>query len=56
MTNCKEKKKKKGKCNVRLQIYFSFTGDRLLEVDGTNVQSFTYQQAVECLSKTGEVI
>uniref|UniRef100_A0A3Q0T492 FERM and PDZ domain containing 2 n=1 Tax=Amphilophus citrinellus TaxID=61819 RepID=A0A3Q0T492_AMPCI len=27
--------------------------DRLLEVDGTNFQGFTYQQAVECLSKTG---
>ncbi|XP_013128815.1 FERM and PDZ domain-containing protein 2 isoform X4 [Oreochromis niloticus] len=30
-------------------------GDRLLEIDGTNFQGFTYQQAVECLSKTGEV-
>ncbi|CAI5659479.1 unnamed protein product [Oreochromis niloticus] len=31
-------------------------GDRLLEIDGTNFQGFTYQQAVECLSKTGEVV
>ncbi|XP_028264575.1 FERM and PDZ domain-containing protein 2 [Parambassis ranga] len=31
-------------------------GDRLLEVDGINFQSITYQQAVECLSKTGEVV
>ncbi|KAM9837391.1 FERM and PDZ domain-containing protein 2 [Aulostomus maculatus] len=29
-------------------------GDRLLEVDGIRFQGFTYQQAVECLSKTGE--
>ncbi|XP_039991737.1 FERM and PDZ domain-containing protein 2 [Xiphias gladius] len=32
------------------------TGDRLLEVDGVSFQGFTYQQAVECLSKTGEVV
>ncbi|XP_040885137.1 tyrosine-protein phosphatase non-receptor type 13 [Toxotes jaculatrix] len=32
------------------------TGDRLLEVDGISFQGFTYQQAVECLSKTGEVV
>lgn len=32
------------------------TGDRLVEVDGFNFQGFTYQQAVECLSKTGEVV
>ncbi|XP_026171899.1 tyrosine-protein phosphatase non-receptor type 13 [Mastacembelus armatus] len=32
------------------------TGDRLLEVDGINFQGFTYEQAVECLSKTGEVV
>ncbi|XP_069012389.1 FERM and PDZ domain-containing protein 2 [Embiotoca jacksoni] len=31
-------------------------GDRLLEVDGINFQGFTYQQAVECLSKTVEVV
>ncbi|XP_026207565.1 tyrosine-protein phosphatase non-receptor type 13 [Anabas testudineus] len=31
-------------------------GDRLLEVDGINFQGFTYEQAVECLSKTGEVV
>lgn len=34
---------------------FSDTGDRLLEVDGISVQCFTYRQAVDCLSKTGEV-
>ncbi|KAM7371145.1 hypothetical protein PAMP_010636 [Pampus punctatissimus] len=32
------------------------TDDRLLEVDGISFQGFTYQQAVECLSKTGEVV
>ncbi|KAM6897507.1 FERM and PDZ domain-containing protein 2 [Xenentodon cancila] len=32
------------------------TGDRLLEVDGINFHGFTYQQAVDCLSKTGEVV
>uniref|UniRef100_UPI0037E954CF FERM and PDZ domain-containing protein 2 n=1 Tax=Semicossyphus pulcher TaxID=241346 RepID=UPI0037E954CF len=32
------------------------TGDRLLEVDGMNFQGFTHQQAVSCLSKTGEVV
>ncbi|KAM3860021.1 FERM and PDZ domain-containing protein 2 [Diretmus argenteus] len=32
------------------------TGDRLLEVDGVSFQGFTYQQAVECLTKTGEVV
>ncbi|KAK2820888.1 hypothetical protein Q5P01_023847 [Channa striata] len=32
------------------------SGDRLLEVDGVNFQGFTYEQAVECLSKTGEVV
>ncbi|XP_072229504.1 FERM and PDZ domain-containing protein 2 [Leuresthes tenuis] len=32
------------------------SGDRLLEVDGVNFHGFTYQQAVECLSKTGEVV
>ncbi|KAG7514141.1 FERM and PDZ domain-containing protein 2 [Solea senegalensis] len=31
-------------------------GDRLLEVDGVNFQGFTYQQAVDCLSKTTEVV
>ncbi|XP_034563107.1 FERM and PDZ domain-containing protein 2 isoform X2 [Notolabrus celidotus] len=30
------------------------TGDRLLEVDGSSFQGFTHQQAVSCLSKTGE--
>ncbi|XP_049916168.1 tyrosine-protein phosphatase non-receptor type 13 [Epinephelus moara] len=32
------------------------SGDRVLEVDGINFQGFTYQQAVECLSKTREVV
>ncbi|XP_024913875.1 FERM and PDZ domain-containing protein 2 [Cynoglossus semilaevis] len=32
------------------------TGDRLLEVDGVNFQGFSYQQAVDCLSKTSEVV
>ncbi|XP_063748697.1 tyrosine-protein phosphatase non-receptor type 13 isoform X2 [Eleginops maclovinus] len=32
------------------------SGDRLLEVDGINFQGITYQQAVEHLSKTGEVV
>lgn len=31
------------------------TGDRLLEVDGTNLRGVTHQQAVECLKRTGEV-
>ncbi|CAG09372.1 unnamed protein product, partial [Tetraodon nigroviridis] len=35
----------------RIQI-----GDRLLEVDGTNLKGVTHQQAVECLKKTGEVV
>ncbi|XP_071336822.1 tyrosine-protein phosphatase non-receptor type 13 isoform X2 [Trachinotus anak] len=35
----------------RIQI-----GDRLLEVDGSNLRSVTHQQAVECLKKTGEVV
>ncbi|CAL8310023.1 unnamed protein product [Boreogadus saida] len=30
--------------------------DRLLEVDGLRLDNFTYQQAVECLTKTGEVV
>ncbi|MEQ2311024.1 hypothetical protein AMECASPLE_015398, partial [Ameca splendens] len=32
------------------------TGDRILEVDGINFHGFTYQQAVDCLGKTGEVV
>ncbi|CAJ1081251.1 FERM and PDZ domain-containing protein 2 isoform X3 [Xyrichtys novacula] len=32
------------------------SGDRLLEVDGASFQGFTHQQAVSCLSKTGEVV
>uniref|UniRef100_A0A096MEY2 Uncharacterized protein n=1 Tax=Poecilia formosa TaxID=48698 RepID=A0A096MEY2_POEFO len=32
------------------------TGDRLLEVDGTNLRGVTHQQAVECLKRTGEVV
>ncbi|CAK6979030.1 LOW QUALITY PROTEIN: tyrosine-protein phosphatase non-receptor type 13 [Scomber scombrus] len=35
----------------RIQI-----GDRLLEVDGSNLRGVTHQQAVECLKKTGEVV
>ncbi|CAF90615.1 unnamed protein product [Tetraodon nigroviridis] len=31
-------------------------GDRLLEVDGISFRGFSYQQAVDCLSKTGEVV
>lgn len=34
----------------------SSAGDRLLEVDGISFQGFTYQQAVECLRNTGEVM
>lgn len=37
-------------------LSMSSAGDRLLEVDGINFQGFTYQQAVECLSKTEEVM
>ncbi|XP_028332371.1 tyrosine-protein phosphatase non-receptor type 13 [Gouania willdenowi] len=32
------------------------TGDRLVEVDGISFQGFSYQQAVDCLSKAGEVV
>lgn len=35
--------------------YFSPEGDRLLEVDGISFRGFSYHQAVDCLSKTGEV-
>nr|XP_029525786.1 tyrosine-protein phosphatase non-receptor type 13-like isoform X2 [Oncorhynchus nerka] len=35
----------------RIQI-----GDRLLEVDGSNLRGVTHKQAVECLKKTGEVV
>uniref|UniRef100_A0A4W6C864 FERM and PDZ domain containing 2 n=1 Tax=Lates calcarifer TaxID=8187 RepID=A0A4W6C864_LATCA len=31
-------------------------GDRLLEVDGSNLRGVTHQQAVECLKRTGEVV
>ncbi|KAK7918901.1 hypothetical protein WMY93_010185 [Mugilogobius chulae] len=31
-------------------------GDRVVDVDGVCFQGFTYRQAVECLSKTGEVV
>ncbi|XP_034148806.1 tyrosine-protein phosphatase non-receptor type 13 isoform X2 [Esox lucius] len=31
-------------------------GDRLLEVDGTNLRGVTHTDAVECLKKTGEVV
>lgn len=43
---------------MRVKCHLSvcpITDDRVLEVDGINFQGFTYQQAVECLSKTGEV-
>lgn len=36
-------------------VFVHMTGDRLLEVDGTNLKGVTHQQAVECLKKTGEV-
>uniref|UniRef100_A0A8C5GTE1 FERM and PDZ domain containing 2 n=1 Tax=Gouania willdenowi TaxID=441366 RepID=A0A8C5GTE1_GOUWI len=32
------------------------TGDRLLEVDGSNLRGVTHHQAVECLKRTGEVV
>ncbi|XP_056153588.1 tyrosine-protein phosphatase non-receptor type 13 [Lampris incognitus] len=32
------------------------SGDRLLEVDGVGFEGFTHQQAVECLTKTSEVV
>ncbi|KAK5616042.1 hypothetical protein CRENBAI_018265 [Crenichthys baileyi] len=35
----------------RIQI-----GDRLLEVDGSNLRGVTHQHAVECLKRTGEVV
>uniref|UniRef100_UPI003AAC9320 tyrosine-protein phosphatase non-receptor type 13 n=1 Tax=Centroberyx gerrardi TaxID=166262 RepID=UPI003AAC9320 len=35
----------------RIQI-----GDRLLEVDGSNLRGVTHKQAVECLKRTGEVV
>ncbi|XP_019720891.1 tyrosine-protein phosphatase non-receptor type 13 isoform X1 [Hippocampus comes] len=31
-------------------------GDRILEVDGIRFQGFTYEQAVECLCKTGDTV
>ncbi|XP_077481618.1 FERM and PDZ domain-containing protein 2 isoform X1 [Stigmatopora argus] len=31
-------------------------GDRILEVDGISFQGITYEQAVECLCKTGEMV
>uniref|UniRef100_A0A8C6KTF0 Uncharacterized protein n=1 Tax=Nothobranchius furzeri TaxID=105023 RepID=A0A8C6KTF0_NOTFU len=31
-------------------------GDRLLEVDGSNLRGVTHQQAVECLKRTGDVV
>uniref|UniRef100_A0A8C4DZS6 Non-specific protein-tyrosine kinase n=1 Tax=Dicentrarchus labrax TaxID=13489 RepID=A0A8C4DZS6_DICLA len=31
-------------------------GDRLLEVDGSNLRGVTHHQAVECLKRTGEVV
>ncbi|XP_038152289.1 tyrosine-protein phosphatase non-receptor type 13 isoform X2 [Cyprinodon tularosa] len=35
----------------RIQI-----GDRLLEVDGSNLRGVTHKQAVECLKRSGEVV
>ncbi|XP_068597095.1 tyrosine-protein phosphatase non-receptor type 13 [Brachionichthys hirsutus] len=35
----------------RIQI-----GDRLLEVDGSNLMRVTHQHAIECLKRTGEVV
>uniref|UniRef100_A0A667Y953 PDZ domain-containing protein n=1 Tax=Myripristis murdjan TaxID=586833 RepID=A0A667Y953_9TELE len=35
-------------------VYVHMTGDRLLEVDGSNLRGVTHKQAVECLKKTGE--
>ncbi|XP_068183259.1 tyrosine-protein phosphatase non-receptor type 13 [Antennarius striatus] len=31
-------------------------GDRLLEVDGSNLMGVTHQHAIECLKRTGEVV
>uniref|UniRef100_A0A3P8TF40 PDZ domain-containing protein n=1 Tax=Amphiprion percula TaxID=161767 RepID=A0A3P8TF40_AMPPE len=36
--------------------FVHMTGDRLLEVDGSNLRGVTHQQAVECLKRTGEVV
>uniref|UniRef100_A0A3B5LY76 PDZ domain-containing protein n=1 Tax=Xiphophorus couchianus TaxID=32473 RepID=A0A3B5LY76_9TELE len=36
-------------------VFVHTAGDRLLEVDGTNLRGVTHQQAVECLKRTGEV-
>uniref|UniRef100_A0A3P9QAZ7 PDZ domain-containing protein n=1 Tax=Poecilia reticulata TaxID=8081 RepID=A0A3P9QAZ7_POERE len=35
-------------------VFVHTAGDRLLEVDGTNLRGVTHQQAVECLKRTGE--
>lgn len=40
---------------VRIFVFVHTAGDRLLEVDGTNLRGVTHQQAVECLKRTGEV-
>ena len=40
---------------VHVCVCVCATDDRLLEVDGLRLDDFTYQQAVECLTKTGEV-
>uniref|UniRef100_A0A3Q1JCM9 PDZ domain-containing protein n=1 Tax=Anabas testudineus TaxID=64144 RepID=A0A3Q1JCM9_ANATE len=37
-------------------VFVHMTGDRLLEVDGSNLRGVTHQQAVECLKRTGEVV
>uniref|UniRef100_A0A3Q2NWM9 PDZ domain-containing protein n=1 Tax=Fundulus heteroclitus TaxID=8078 RepID=A0A3Q2NWM9_FUNHE len=36
--------------------FVHMTGDRLLEVDGSNLRGVTHQQAVECLKRSGEVL
>uniref|UniRef100_A0A8C6T047 PDZ domain-containing protein n=1 Tax=Neogobius melanostomus TaxID=47308 RepID=A0A8C6T047_9GOBI len=37
-------------------VFVNVTGDRLLEVDGSNLRGVTHPQAVECLKRTGEVV
>lgn len=41
---------------IRQTCYFCPAGDRLLEVDGISFRGFSYHQAVDCLSQTGEVV
>uniref|UniRef100_A0A669DBA6 PDZ domain-containing protein n=1 Tax=Oreochromis niloticus TaxID=8128 RepID=A0A669DBA6_ORENI len=37
-------------------VFVRMTGDRLLEVDGSNLRGVTHHQAVEFLKRTGEVV